>query len=170
MRFAESTIREKDSPDRQKARGWDGRFARTGCCSAARWDAQNITKLDQDHDRHPALHVDLMLVDHRQDLLTDGIDVALQFAPLADSSATTRHVRDWPRVLAASPAYLVKAGSPRTPADPSGHTMILGPVSVSTNWSSERAARLRRFALKAVSELQATRGRLRQPSPEWVPS
>jgi hypothetical protein len=52
MRFAESTIREKNSPDRQEARGWDGRFARTECCSAARWDAQNITKLDQYQDRH----------------------------------------------------------------------------------------------------------------------
>ena len=35
----------KDSPDRQRARGWDGRFARTECCSAAGWDAQNIPKL-----------------------------------------------------------------------------------------------------------------------------
>jgi hypothetical protein len=47
------------------------------------------TKLDQGQDHHSASHVDLMLV------------------------ATTRHVRDWPRVLAASPDYLVKAGSPR---------------------------------------------------------
>ena len=36
------------------------------------------------------------------------------------------------------------------------------------NWSPESAARLCRFALKAVSELQTTRGRLRQTSPEWV--
>jgi hypothetical protein len=35
----------KDSPDRQTARGRDGRFARTECCSAAGSDAQNITKL-----------------------------------------------------------------------------------------------------------------------------
>jgi hypothetical protein len=51
------------------------------------------------------------------------------------------------------------------PADLSGHATILEPVSVRTNWPSEGAARLRRFALKAVSELQATRGRLRQPPP-----
>jgi hypothetical protein len=30
------------------------------------------------------------------------------------------------------------ASSPRTPADLSGHAIILGPVSVSTNWSSEK--------------------------------
>jgi hypothetical protein len=42
----------------------------------------------QDQDRRPTLHIDLMLVDHRKDLLMEGIDVALQFAPLADSSAT----------------------------------------------------------------------------------
>jgi hypothetical protein len=31
--------------------------------------------------------------------------------------------------LAASPAYVVKAGSPLTPADLSGHAIILGLVS-----------------------------------------
>jgi len=40
-------------------------------CSAARWHAQDITKLDQDKvacfiDRHPALHVALRLVEHLQ--------------------------------------------------------------------------------------------------------
>ena len=34
--------------------------------------------------------------------------------------------------------------------------------------SRKRGTRLCRFALKAVSELQTTRGRLRQTSPEWV--
>jgi hypothetical protein len=43
----------------------------------ARWDAQSITKLNQDQvacfiDCHPALHVDLMHVDHRQDLHTEA--------------------------------------------------------------------------------------------------
>ena len=81
----------KDSLDRQKARGWDGRFARAECCSAARWDAQNVTKLDQDQDRHPALRVDLMLVDRRQDLLTEGIDVAAISDSSNDDRADLRH-------------------------------------------------------------------------------
>ena len=55
------------------------------------------------------------MVDHRQDLVTEGIDVALRFGPLADSTATVRTVRAWPRVLAVSPVYLDGAGLPRTP-------------------------------------------------------
>jgi hypothetical protein len=69
MQFAESTIRGKDSPDRQKARGWDGRFARTECCSAERWDAQNITELDQVRTVIRPCSFNLMPVDHRRDLL-----------------------------------------------------------------------------------------------------
>ncbi|MGB7036294.1 MAG: LysR substrate-binding domain-containing protein [Xanthobacteraceae bacterium] len=86
-------------------------------------------------ERHPALQVDLLLADHRQDLVTEGIDVALRFGPLADSTATVRHIRAWPRVLAASPAYLMKAGQPCTPADLSAHVIVIGPVSTTANWS-----------------------------------
>jgi hypothetical protein len=83
------------------------------------------------------LHVDLMLVKHSQDLLAEGIDVALQFEPLADSIATTRHVRDWPRVLAAPPPTPSRPVAAHA-CGPVGTRDHLGPVRVSTNWSSER--------------------------------
>jgi DNA-binding transcriptional LysR family regulator len=44
-----------------------------------------------------------MLDDRRQDLLAEGVDVALRFGALADSAATVRKLRSWPRTLAASP-------------------------------------------------------------------
>jgi DNA-binding transcriptional LysR family regulator len=99
-----------------------------------------IPRLPNFLQRHPALHVELLLIDHRQDLVIEGIDLALRFGPLADSTATVRHVQSWPRVLAASPTYLKKAGVPRTPADLSAHTIILGPVSTSTNWSFRKGS------------------------------
>ena len=60
----------------KRREGSDGRFAGTECCSAARWDAQNIVTINRAKvayllDHHPALHVDLMLVDHRQDSCTN---------------------------------------------------------------------------------------------------
>jgi DNA-binding transcriptional LysR family regulator len=94
-----------------------------------------IRKLPPFMERHPALRVDLLVDDQRQDLVTEGIDVALRFGPLSDSSSIARHIRGWPRVLAASPAYLAKAGVPQIPADLSAHDIIVGPVSVTTNWS-----------------------------------
>lgn len=86
-------------------------------------------------ERHPALRVDLTLDDQRQDLVTEGLDLALRFGPLPDSSIIARSIRAWPRILTASPAYLTKVGVPQTPADLSTHEIIVGPVSVTTNWS-----------------------------------
>src|ERR1700744_6544182 len=66
-------------------------------------------------DRHPALRVEFVLNDERQDLVGDGIDVALRIGALADSSAVPRRIGTVGRILAASPSYLAAAGAPRTP-------------------------------------------------------
>src|SRR4029077_18250695 len=76
-------------------------------------------------NRHPALRIDLMMGDQREDLVTEGVDVALRFGPLSDSTATVRKILAWPRVLAASRAYLDKAGVPLTPTDLAQHAIIL---------------------------------------------
>jgi DNA-binding transcriptional LysR family regulator len=94
-----------------------------------------IPRLSVFMNRHPALQIDLMMGDQRQDLVTEGVDVALRFGPLSDSTATARRILAWPRVLAASRAYLDKAGIPGTPADLPQHAIILGPGSVGGHWS-----------------------------------
>jgi DNA-binding transcriptional LysR family regulator len=57
-------------------------------------------------DRHPALQIELLLDDQRQNLVTKGVEVALRFGTLADSTSTIRELKTWPRLLAASPTYL----------------------------------------------------------------
>jgi len=94
-----------------------------------------IPRLSVFMNQHPALRIDLMMGDQRQDLVAEGVDVALRFGPLSDSTATARRVLAWPRVLAASRAYLDKAGTPLTPADLAQHAIILGPGSLSGHWS-----------------------------------
>jgi DNA-binding transcriptional LysR family regulator len=97
-----------------------------------------IPRLSAFMNRHPALQIDLMMEDQRQDLVTEGVDVALRFGPLTDSTATALRILAWPRVLAASRAYLDKAGTPATPADLPQHAIILGPGSVRGHWSFRR--------------------------------
>jgi DNA-binding transcriptional LysR family regulator len=97
-----------------------------------------IPKLSSFMANYPALRVDLILDEWRQDLVTQGIDVALRFGPLSDSSVIIRHIRGWPLVLTASPAYLARAGFPQNPADLSAHDIVVGPVSANTNWSFRR--------------------------------
>ncbi len=86
-----------------------------------------IPRLKPFLDRHPALRIELMLDDQHQDLVTDGVDVALRFGRLADSTATVRKLKTWPRLLAASPGYLAQAPALDTPADLAAHALIVGP-------------------------------------------
>jgi len=76
---------------------------------------------------HPALRIDLVLVDRRQDLINEAVDVALRFGVLEDSGMMARKLGTSPRMLVASPTYLERAGAPRKPADLSSHSVILGP-------------------------------------------
>ncbi len=78
-------------------------------------------------DQHPALRVEFILSDEKQDLVSDAVDVALRVGSLADSSAIARKLGTVHRIVAASPQYLAKAGTPMKPADLHGHTLIVGP-------------------------------------------
>ena len=89
--------------------------------------------------QHPDLNIDLALTDSFQDLIDEAIDVAVRFGPLRDSTMVARRLGLTPRLLAASPAYLAKAGTPKTPADLAGHQVIIGPSSMgSTGWTFKK--------------------------------
>jgi DNA-binding transcriptional LysR family regulator len=75
-----------------------------------------IPRLPKFMDRHPLLRIDLVIDDERQDLVTEGVDVALRFGTLSDSTAIAQRIAAWPRMLVASPDYLAKARIPKTPA------------------------------------------------------
>jgi DNA-binding transcriptional LysR family regulator len=107
---------------------------------------------------HPALRIDLMMGDQREDLVVEGVDVALRFGPLPDSTATVRRILAWPRVLAASPAYLGKAGTPVTPMDLAQHAIILGPASLSGHWSFRKGDAAIAFRVEGKLTIRASLG------------
>jgi DNA-binding transcriptional LysR family regulator len=101
-----------------------------------------IPRLPEFMARHPALKVDLSMNDQRQDLIGEDVDLALRLGALADSTATARRIGSNPRVLAASPAYLARAGTPSSPADLARHALIVGPAGqLPGGWSFEKGGR-----------------------------
>ena len=84
---------------------------------------------------HPELRVDLVLTDTRQELISESIDVAIRYGELKDSTMLAKKLGAPRRLIAASPKYLERAGTPRMPSDLSKHQVILGPSSVaSAGW------------------------------------
>ncbi len=84
---------------------------------------------------HPQLQVDLSFEDRYTDLVAQGIDVAVRMGKLADSALGARFLGTNPWLMAASPKYLRKAGTPRRPQDLSGHeTLIYSSVQGRDVW------------------------------------
>ncbi len=94
-----------------------------------------IPRLPEFTAQHPNLRVDLVLSDSRQELISESIDLAIRYGELRDSTLMARKLGAPRRLVAASPAYLERAGTPRIPSDLSNHQVILGPSSVgSAGW------------------------------------
>ena len=68
--------------------------------------------------------VSALFVDRVVNLVEEGLDVGIRIGSLPDSSLRAIRVGQVRRVVCASPAYLKKHGSPRTPADLAGHQII----------------------------------------------
>ena len=89
-------------------------------------------------ERHPLVSVELNLTDRFVDLVEEGYDAVLRLGPLGETSLTVRELTLHVQVACASPAYLARRGTPRTPADLADHA-CLGFV----NWSGRPFAEWR---------------------------
>jgi DNA-binding transcriptional LysR family regulator len=79
--------------------------------------------------------------DRNQDLVAEGIDVALRFGALEGSSATARRLGASPRLLVASPAYLARAGALDTPESLANHDVIVGALGAGMSCNFQRDGR-----------------------------
>lgn len=81
--------------------------------------------LDALLQRFPDLSFDISLTNRFVDLVEEGVDLALRIGALADSRLIARRLCSNRRVLVASPDYLRKSGTPRSPDDLSRHECVL---------------------------------------------
>lgn len=75
--------------------------------------------------QHPQVEITLVVEDRLTDLVAEQIDVAIRVAHMEDSTLVARKLAPNPRVLVAAPAYLARAGTPKTPADLAQHNCLL---------------------------------------------
>lgn len=91
--------------------------------------------LDRFLDTNPAVQARLVLLDRVVNLVDEGIDVAVRFAHLPDSSMVATHLGEVRRVLCASPAYIERHGVPHTPSELSSHACIMSNEAAAEPWS-----------------------------------
>ena len=73
---------------------------------------------------NPGLRIDLHLTDSIVDIVAAGFDVAVRIGRLQDSTLIARRLAPNIRLLCASPAYLVRAGTPEKAADLANHECL----------------------------------------------
>lgn len=86
-------------------------------------------------EKNTEVQLELSCTDRVVDLVEEGYDVAIRAGHLADSSLIARRVGGLPRILVASPRYLKRRGTPKTPAELSRHSCIAFGPRLKTVWS-----------------------------------
>ncbi|MBV6822052.1 LysR family transcriptional regulator [Pseudomonas sp. PD9R] len=101
-----------------------------------------IPRLAAFTERHPLLHLELMLEDKWQDMVKEAVDVGIRVGNLPDLSGTARLIGTMQRVIVASPDYLARHGKPGLPADLEKHRIVGGPAGAHTSsWQFEHAGK-----------------------------
>ena len=74
--------------------------------------------------RHPQLRVELNITNRNVDLVAEGYDLAIRMGQLPDSGLVARKLEDAPMCLLAAPAYIARAGAPRSIGELAAHACL----------------------------------------------
>jgi len=84
--------------------------------------------------RFPQVRVEVVASNRYYDLIENGLDLAIRTRRVeADSSIQIRRLAETRRLLAASPEYLERRGTPQHPADLRDHDLLL--YTLADNWN-----------------------------------
>lgn len=75
-------------------------------------------------EQYPKVKLELELSNEVQDLVGSGADLAIRIGAMADSTLTQRKLGNVRLVLAASPSYLARNGTPRNPQELAQHATL----------------------------------------------
>jgi DNA-binding transcriptional LysR family regulator len=75
-------------------------------------------------NHYPQIDIDLGVTDRAVNLVEDSVDCVLRVGPLSDSGLIARPIGKLPLINVASPAYLARHGTPRSPDDLGDHWAV----------------------------------------------
>jgi len=84
--------------------------------------------------RYEKVRCSVRLYDRTVNLLEEGIDVGIRISPLEDSSLVAQTLGTIRRVVAVSPDYLARHGTPTHPRDLNGAPCVRGRVDAPAQW------------------------------------
>jgi DNA-binding transcriptional LysR family regulator len=85
--------------------------------------------------QYPEIELDVIASGRIEDLVEEGIDIALRVGQLEDSSLISRRLADCLFQVVASPSYINKWGAPDQPADLMHHNcLIYGDSKINRGW------------------------------------
>ena len=91
-----------------------------------------IPRVQRFLERHPQVTLDIVLTDRVVDLMDERADIAIRWGTLAPSELVARRLFETGQAIVASPGYLARFGTPRTPGELEAHNLI--------GWSYRRQA------------------------------
>ena len=101
-------------------------------------------------EQHPDVDARLALGDRYVNLLEEHVDVALRIGELPDSGLIAKQLGSIRRVVCASPDYLLRFGTPQSPADLSAHRCVTFEGLMSSSfWIFDVASTSRRISIRS---------------------
>ena len=82
----------------------------------------------------PDVSIELLLADRTPDLVDEGIDLAVLFGDLQDSSLFAKKIADVRMTVCGSPGYFEKNGTPNIPEDLLNHNCLIQTTRTGETW------------------------------------
>jgi LysR family transcriptional activator of dmlA len=96
----------------------------------------------QFHALYPDIRLNLSVSDRLVDLIEGGFDLAIHSGRIPDSRLVGVRVREFDRVVCASPDYVALHGKPTKPSDLADHDCLVHATNEPLNWFFRKGSRL----------------------------
>jgi DNA-binding transcriptional LysR family regulator len=91
--------------------------------------------------RYPEINVDLSMNDGFTDLVEENLDLSIRVGVITDQNLVAKKIGITHRVVVATPEYLKKHGTPKTPHDLAEHSCIVySRLAAGASWSFESSS------------------------------